>query len=169
MSEKRNLLILGAGQYGQVAFETAQAMACFERIDFLDDRNGIAVGKMEDYRRFTAAYSCAFVAMGNPELRLGWMDRLEQAGFSLPALIHPMAWISPSAVLHSGVSVEPMAVVQAYAEIGRGSLICAGAVINHNSAVAEGCQIDCGGIVPSNVTVAPMTKVPCGAVAGQAR
>ena len=169
MSEKKNLLILGAGQYGQVAFETAQAMACFERIDFLDDRNGIAVGKMEDYRRFAAAYSCAFVAMGNPELRLGWLEKLEAAGYELAVLIHPMAWVSPSAVLDCGVMVEPMAVVQAQAEIGRGSLICAGAVVNHTAVVAEGCQIDCGSVVPSNTKVGPMTKIFCGSVAGEVR
>ncbi|MBR1677729.1 MAG: acetyltransferase, partial [Clostridia bacterium] len=36
----RNLLILGAGQYGTVVKEIAKSMECFEKIDFLDDTFG---------------------------------------------------------------------------------------------------------------------------------
>lgn len=42
-----NLLILGAGQYGDVAKEMAEAMGCFGKIDFLDDNNELVIGKME--------------------------------------------------------------------------------------------------------------------------
>ena len=41
----RTLLILGAGQYGSVAYEIANAMNCFEKIAFLDDNNEKALGK----------------------------------------------------------------------------------------------------------------------------
>lgn len=34
----KSLLILGAGQYGQVAKEIAESVGCFKRISFLDDR-----------------------------------------------------------------------------------------------------------------------------------
>ena len=33
----KNLLIIGAGQYGVVAKEIAESMKCFEKIDFVDD------------------------------------------------------------------------------------------------------------------------------------
>ena len=33
----KNLLIIGAGQYGMVAKEIAESMKCFEKIDFVDD------------------------------------------------------------------------------------------------------------------------------------
>ena len=36
----KNLLILGAGQYGQVAKEIAEDIGYFEKISFLDDRCG---------------------------------------------------------------------------------------------------------------------------------
>lgn len=160
----RKLLILGAGQYGFVAAETARAMGCFGEIAFLDDANPDAIGKLSDFEKFSDGYDHAFVAMGNPKLRLSWLNRLEEAGFALPALIHPKAWISPSARLASGVILEPMAVVHANAVVKRGSLICAGSIVNHNAVVEEGCQIDCGAIVSSNARVEAETKVPCRAV-----
>ena len=55
----KNLLILGAGQYGLVAREIALSMRCFEKIDFLDDKSELAIGRLEDYEKYTAGYSCA--------------------------------------------------------------------------------------------------------------
>ncbi len=33
----KNLLIIGAGEYGQITYEIAEAMGVFKKIDFLDD------------------------------------------------------------------------------------------------------------------------------------
>ena len=116
----KKLLILGAGQYGQLVRETALAIGSFAKVAFLDDGNPVALGKLEAYSNFVREYSCAFVAIGNPTVRRFWLDRLEQAGFELPVLVHPKAWVSPSAQLAPGVIVEPMAVANAGAKVGRG-------------------------------------------------
>lgn len=162
--QERNLLILGAGQYGMVAQETAKAMGCFARIGFLDDRSSKAEGTFAEYERLRQTYDCAFVAMGNPGLRLGWLDKLEAAGYELPALIHPRAYIAPSAVLERGTIVEPMAVINTEVRVERGALLCAGCVVNHNAHVQPGCQIDCGAVVASNAVVPEGTKVSSGTV-----
>ncbi len=162
--KKSGLLILGAGQYGQVVRETAEAMGCFDHIAFLDDSNPVAVGKLAEYPQFVGAYSCAFVAMGNPQLRKKWQREVEQAGFSLPTLIHPGAYVSPTAMLGKGIIVEPMAVVNTDAKVEDGCLLCAGCVINHNASVKALCQIDCNAVVAANATVAEGTKVPSGTV-----
>lgn len=162
--EKKNLLILGAGQYGQIVLETAEAMGCFDRIHFLDDQNPIAIGVLENYKKYYPEYECAFVAMGNPQLRLGWIEKLETVGYEVSCLIHPKAYVSKTATLTKGVIAEPMAVVQAGAIVETGGLLCAGCVVNHNSVVQKGCQIDCNAVVPARVVVPEMTKVPCGTV-----
>ena len=41
----KNLLILGAGQYGQVAKEIAEETGYFDKIAFLDDNSEQAIGK----------------------------------------------------------------------------------------------------------------------------
>ena len=159
-----NLLVLGAGQYSFVVRETARAMGCFGKIDCLDDHHPDAIGTLSDYQKFVEIYDTAFVAIGNPELRMAWLEKLEEAGFCLPVLIHPKAYVSPSATLMGGTIVEPMVVVQSNAVVKKGCLICAGSVVNHNAVVESGCQIDCGSVVMSNGIVPPKTKVPCGTV-----
>ena len=160
--EKKKLLILGAGQYGHVVRETAQTMGCFSEIAFLDDNNPKAVGKLADYLPLRQKYTCAFVAMGNPDLRQMWMDRLEAAGYELPVLVHPRAYIAPSARLEKGTIAEPMVVVNTEAVVEAGGLLCAGCIVNHNAMVKSFCQIDCNAVVAAGATVPEKTKVAAG-------
>lgn len=160
----RNLLILGAGQYGLLAAEVARAMGCFDKIDFLDDHSPYAIGRTGESTRFFGTYTEAFVAIGNSAVRLGCIRRLAAEGFALPVLRHPAAVVMPSAQLGDGCIVEPMAVVSANTVVETGCLICAGAVVNHNAHVEPGCQIDCNATVPSNSTVPAGTKLCCGQV-----
>lgn len=159
-----NLLILGAGQYSFVARETAEAMGRFGKIDCLDDNNPSAIGKLSDYLKLFGEYTQAFVAMGNPTLRLQWLEKLKTAGYGLPVLVSPKAYVSPSAQVMGGCIVEPMAAVQANSVIKTGCLVCAGSIVNHNAVVEPGCQIDCGAVIMSNAFVSAGTKVPCGMV-----
>ena len=161
---RANLLILGAGQYGQVVRETAEAMDIFTKIRFLDDNNPAALGKLADYEKLSKEYACAFVAMGNAALRAKWMERLETTGFKLPVLIHPEAYVSPSAMLGPGTIVEPMAVVNTGAVVGKGGLLCAGCVVNHNAEIAACCQIDCKAVVAAGARVPEGTKVGSGMI-----
>ena len=57
----QNLLILGAGQYGMVAKEIAESMRKYDHIDFLDDNNPIAVGKLGDFENLSNVYDSAVV------------------------------------------------------------------------------------------------------------
>ncbi len=160
----RNLLILGFGQYGTVAKETAEAMGCFDAISFLDDQNQNAMGVLNDFEKFAAEYSHAFVAMGNCVIRHKWLKRLKDAGFVLPVLIHPQATVMPSATIAGGSIIEAQAMVHSNTQLAEGSIISAGAVVNHNAVLGTCCHIDCNAVVPAGQTVPAQTKVFCGTV-----
>ena len=160
----KNLLILGAGQYGCVAKEIAESMNFFERIDFLDDHNEIAVGKIAEYEKFKFEYFYAIVAIGNPIVRLDLIQKLEKASFEIATLISSTAYISPSAQIMQGSIIEPMATVQANSIISKGVLISSGAVIRHNAYIEDGCHCDCNTVIMSNVKVPAMTKISCGEI-----
>lgn len=159
-----NLLILGAGQYGYVAKETAQAMGCFDRIDFLDDNNACAIGTMSDAQKLRNDYASAFVALGNPSLRRHWVNQLDQWGYALPILKHPQSTIMPSATLGKGCIVEAQTVINSNATIGTACLLCAGAVVNHNAVIEAYCQIDCHATIPAHCRVPANSKIACGEV-----
>lgn len=158
------LLILGAGQYGTVAKEVAEAMGCYKNVAFLDDKSPNAVGKLEDYANFSGKYPYAFVAIGDLSLRGEWIRRLREAGFFLPVLVHPRAVVMPSAEVGAASIIEAMAVVNSNAVVGEGSIISSGSVVNHNATVGNHCHIDCNAVVPANEAVPDQTKILYGTV-----
>jgi UDP-perosamine 4-acetyltransferase len=78
-------------------------------------------------------------------------ERLRQAGFSFPTLVHPAAWIASSATLAQGVQVMAGAVVQPDCCIGENSIINTHASIDHDCVIGAHVHIApgatlCGGI-----------------------
>ena len=102
----KSLLIVGYGGYGQVVKEIA-AMQGYDRIDFVDDNNPQAVGTTEQIEQLETQYDGSIVAIGNPELRKLFFERLKNP----VTLIHPSAVISDSASIGAGCVIESGAVV----------------------------------------------------------
>lgn len=156
------LLILGAGQYGMLAKEIAESMNEYNDIAFLDDNNPVAIGKIAEYSKFRSNFDFAIVAIGNSQLRLKYIEVLEQCGYKIPILIHKNAYVSPSAIIEKGSFVEPMAVIHTDVHIGVGCIISAGTIVNHNSYVGLGCHLNCGTIIASNSVIEEHTNTQYG-------
>ncbi len=153
----QNLLILGAGQYGMVAKEIAESMRKYDHIDFLDDNNPIAVGKLGDFGKLSNDYDSAVVAIGNSDFRLKLIEELRKVGYNIPCLIHERAYVSPSAQIGMGSFIEPLAVVHTEVTIETGCIISAGVILSHNSTIHKGCHINCGFVVPAIVEIEAKT------------
>ena len=174
MNKLPSLLILGAGQYGTVVKEIAVSTRRFGRIAFLDDAfdpkksltpgDPLCIGKLEDLQRVLSDYPYAVVAIGNPQVRKQWTQRLLETGFEVPAMISPHAFVGRTATVQSGAIVEPMAVVHENASVGTGCLISAGAVVNHNATVSDYCHVDSNAVVARGAFVPSGVKVPSGTV-----
>ena len=157
-----NLLILGAGGYGRLVRELARD--AFSTVAFLDDASGAAIGPLSAYRDFKDRYPNAFVAIGNNELRMKWIANLEAAGFRLPSIVSPRAYVAPSAVIGEACCIEPTAVVHTAATVGKGCLVSAGAVVNHDARILPGCHVDCNAVIGAGVVVPEKTKVLYGQI-----
>lgn len=167
----KNLLIVGAGTYAVVTSEIAADMGCFQKIDFVDDGrkttpNGISViGTMGDICNLAEEYSNIIVAIGNPNVRLPLLRKIEaETNYHIASVISPKAYVSPSAQIMRGCIVEPMAVVHAGCVLETGSIISAGAVINHESKCCEGVHVDCNATVEGYCVVPVGTKICSGEV-----
>lgn len=172
-----NLLILGAGTFGAVIKEIAEETGVFGKIDFLDDAFGTAecqgryhepsIGKLEDYQTFFPEYACAVVSIGDPEIRACWTKKLHDAGFTIPTIISPRAYVSESAQLGRGAVVGPMAVINPHAYVGTGTFVMACAVVDHNATLADYCNIQCGSVVRPCARLKSFTMTQPNEVAGK--
>ncbi len=104
------------------------------------------------------------VGMGNNEARLWWCEKLLKDGFQLPPIIHPKAWVSPSACLAEGVFVGAGAVIQAGAKIGRAALINSNATVEHHCEIGAGAHIGPGAALAGLAKVGEKSMIGAGAV-----
>ena len=159
-----NLLIIGAGGHGRVVKEVDEATGKYNKIEFLDDNSSVAIGKCNEYMSFRNDYTYVFVAFGSNELRHNWIEILGETGFKIPTLIHPRAYVSPTAEIELGVVVMPKAVINAKASIKQGSIIGMGSTIDHDVTIEEYCYINTGAIVKANCRVKSYAKIDAGEV-----
>ena len=161
----KSLLILGAGGFGQMVKETAIQLG-YEEIVFLDDAafGKDVVGKCCDYMAKYGEYKMAVAAFGNNHTRLFWTDKLLEAGYDVPSIVHPSAIVSPSAVLGSGCFIMQRAVVNTHTHVDRAALVNSGAVVDHDSVVCAGAHVGLGSVVKANCTIEQEKKVEAGEV-----
>lgn len=158
----KSLLIIGAGEYGQLVKELAESCG-YNKIDFLDDKSPLAIGMVSEAKKWKNVYTEFIVAIGNPDIREKIVESLEEI-FRLATLVHPSAYVSKSAIIENGCIVEPNVVIQSAAMLGKACIVNAGAVINHNSMITAYSQMDCNAVVAARAFVPKGTKVMSGTV-----
>jgi len=170
--EPSRLLILGGGGHGRVVAEIARALG-FGAIAWLDD-DPAAAGVLGPLSRCDDAalrreYLQALVAIGQPQLRLHWLDQLQQLGYACPPLVHPAAWVSPTAQLGAGTVVMPQAAVMAGAQLGQGCIVNTGATVDHDCDLADGVHVCPGAHLAGAVVVGRGSWIGIGASVIQGR
>ena len=162
----RSLLILGAGGYGKTIRDVVSQLDIYDSISFLDDisKESYVIGKCQEVFSLVDENTDVYPAFGNNEARMNWMNRLLEAGIGVPTLVHPRAYVSPSARLETGVVVLPMAVVNTGVSVGRGCIINIGARIDHDSVIGEGTHLSPGAIVKAENRIPGMIKIDSGTV-----
>jgi len=162
----RKLLILGAGGYGQTVFDLAGQLGCYDKIAFLDDGKagpGI-LGTCAEYAMFADEYTEVYPAFGNNEARMHWLELLDEDEVRIPTLVHPRAYVSPTARIGMGSVVLPMAVVNTGVTVGNGCIVNIGALIDHDTVLEDGVHLAPGAIVKAENRIPEKSKIESGTV-----
>lgn len=176
----KNVQVIGAGGHAKVVISTLKALGK-KIVSVYDDHHktlgsdfmGIPVGgAFAD-----AAHDCeTYLAIGNNGVR---KEIAESAPFLWgKALVHPRAWVDPSAKLGLGSVIFAGAIVQADSFIGTHVIVNTGATVDHDCNVldyvhiAPGCHL-CGGVdvyeeamLGVGTKVIPLMKIGAKAVIG---
>ncbi|PJK27565.1 acetyltransferase [Minwuia thermotolerans] len=165
------IAIIGAGGHARECLETARAMGLEVVCLFDDDRMlwdtevlgaPVRTGGLDavsDLDRNTALV----IGVGDNARRRDIAGRFE--GRSFATLVHPFAWVSPSAELAEGAVVHPGAVVQAEARIGRHAILNTSASASHGVVIGDFAHIAVGARLAGIVTVGQGALVGAGVAA----
>lgn len=161
-----NLIILGAGGFGKVVEDIATDLNKYKEITFLDDNNKSSdvIGKLDDFHKFINKDTEFFVAFGNNENRIKWINILKTNHCCLATLISLNAYVSKKASIGIGSIVLPKCVVNTNAVIGEGCILNIGSLIDHDVEIKNGVHICLGAIVKANNIVPPFLKLEAGQI-----
>lgn len=109
----------------------------------------------------------AFIGVGGipaPSVRRVVMDRLTDAGFRVPPIVHPAATVSAWALPAAGCQVLAGAVINPDAHIGQGVVIGTGAIVGHDTVVDDFAHVAAGARLGGRVRVGAGALVGSGAV-----
>lgn len=105
----------------------------------------------------------AVVALGANRMRERMGARLRDLGFGLPAVVHPAAFVSPSARIDDGAVIMARAVAGTLAGIGPLAILNTGCVVDHDNRIGACAHVAPGAALAGNVTVGDRALVGVGA------
>ena len=150
--------------------EAAMESGLWDAIEFLDDNLvgsqvlGLPViataGDVADYLDKTTEF---IVAIGDNARRLALLNQVVNQGGSQATVIHPTAWISPSAVIEPGTVGFAGVVLHARSRIGSGAILNTGATVDHDCVIGDGAHVSPGANLAGSVCVGDRSWVGIGA------
>jgi len=96
--------------------------------------------------------------------RLLLHERFTAAGFEIPTLAHPRAWIARNATIGSGSQLMAGAAVAAGARIGRACIVNTSASLDHDGILGDGVHLGPGATLAGEVCVGENAFIGTGAV-----
>lgn len=158
----KKLLIIGAGNFPPEVEELARLNG-YDEFAFLDDdpkaRCQPVIGNLASIPDHITEYPDAIAAFGNNERRLECTRKLIDAGYNIPTLIHPTAYISPDAEIALGCIVRSHCVVSRYVKLEMATILNVGALVDHDCVIGEGSHILMGAVARNMVKLPPMSRI----------
>ncbi|HSK15819.1 MAG TPA: acetyltransferase [Gaiellaceae bacterium] len=168
---------LGAGVHAKSVLEAIRSAGRFEPAALADDDPsltgadvlGVPVVAPSELARLRAeGIAHAFVGVGgvgdNAPRRRSF-ERLLEAGFELPPVVHASAAVSPWARVGRGVHVLAGAIVNADADVGDDVIVNTGAIVEHDCRIGAHAHLGPGVRLAGGVVVGASAHVGIGAVA----
>ena len=171
----RRLIVYGGGGHGKAVIEAIRAMGLHEIVGVVDDGlpSGarvlglVVLGGMEMLSSLRAQgirlAANAVGGIGDARSRVRVFQRLIEGGFACPTIVHPTAFVEPSALLSPGVQVMPHAYIGSESEIGFGAIINTSAVVSHDCRLAAYANVSPGALLAGGVQLGESALVGMGA------
>tara|TARA_B110000967_G_C18899021_1_gene573136 strand:+ start:3632 stop:4207 length:576 start_codon:yes stop_codon:yes gene_type:complete len=158
-----NIILIGGGGHCKSVIDVIEQEGKFNIVGIVDklelhsDVLGYSViGNDFDLVSLAKKYRYALVTAGQiktPALRIKLFDLAVKAGFKMPSIISPRAYVSPHATIGRGTIVMHDALVNANVTVSDNCIINSKALIEHDTVIESHCHISTYAAINGNVIV----------------
>ena len=168
------IIVYGGGGHGKALIDLLHVLSVYHIVGVLDDGLkqeklilGVPVlGGGEQlarlHQRGVRQAVNAVGGIGNVAVRVMIFQRLAEAGFVCPPVVHPTAFVESSAALAPGVQVMSHAYVGSGANLGFGVIVNTGAIVSHDCQVGDYANISPGAILAGDVYIGARALIGMG-------
>ena len=171
----KEILLIGGGGHCKSVIDVIEQEGQFQIVGIIDKaelfRTDVlgypVIGSDLDLESLAKKHSYALVTIGqikSPEPRVRLFDLAKKAGFTLPSIFSPRAYISKHAFIGDGTVVMHDALINANASIGDNCIINSKALIEHDSRVYNHCHISTNTTINGGVIIESGCFIGSGAV-----
>jgi sugar O-acyltransferase (sialic acid O-acetyltransferase NeuD family) len=160
----KEILLIGGGGHCKAVIDVIEQEGRFQIVGIIDKSELLGtnvlgysiIGNDSDLDNLVKKYKYALITVGqiqSPSLRIKLFDLAVKAGFILPSIISPNAYVSQHASICSGVTVMHGALINANTTIGDNCIINSKALIEHDCLISKHCHISTNATINGGVTV----------------
>ena len=173
--KRSELIVIGAGGHSRSCIDTIEQEGKYEigGLVGLSQEVGSSqfgyqvVATDSELDELAKQFQYALVALGqlhSPELRISLYERAIAAGFILPSIIAPSAYVSPHAKVGAGTIVMQGAILNAGVVVGNNCIINTRALLEHDSQVSDHCHISTGAILNGDTSIGKGSFIGSGSI-----
>lgn len=167
---KPQILLVGGGGHCKALIDVIESGGYYAIAGIIDHPELVGekllgydvIGCDDDLASLVSRYPNAIVGVGQvrtPDLRKKLFALLENAGYVIPSIVSPRAYVSPHASIGPGSVVMHDALVNADVRVGANCIINTKALIEHDCRVGDHCHISTGAILNGATVVGNGTFV----------
>jgi sugar O-acyltransferase (sialic acid O-acetyltransferase NeuD family) len=171
----KEIILIGGGGHCRSVIDVIEQEGQFKIVGIVDKTELLGtyvlgysvIGNDLDLESLAKVHTYALVTVGQIEssvLRIKLFGLAIKAGFILPSIISPRAYVSKHAFLGEGTIIMHDALVNANATIGENCIINSKALIEHDSKILEHCHISTSVTINGGVTIGSGCFIGSGAI-----
>jgi sugar O-acyltransferase (sialic acid O-acetyltransferase NeuD family) len=160
----KGIVLIGGGGHCKSVIDVIEQEGRFEIVGIVDkpellgsDVFGYSViGNDSDLSNLAKKYQYALVTVGqikSPSPRIKLFDLATEAGFILPSIISPRAYVSKYATIGQGVVIMHDALVNVNTIIGNNCIVNSKALIEHDCHISDHCHISTRSTINGGVVI----------------
>ena len=158
------IILIGGGGHCKSVIDVIEQEARFEIAGIIDKPELLGskilgypvIGNDFDLESLAKKYQNALVTVGQIKsalVRIKLYDLAIKAGFTLPSIVSPNAYISKYSKIGNGTVIMGNVIVNANVSIGDNCIINSKALIEHDCLISSHCHVSTNAIINGGVTI----------------